>query len=80
MWDLPCLLGKEAKQKCDYLTSLLYIPPTISYLELHKKENQVCGFWCEGNMYSAFDNSTGDINVEEFTNLAEAYLWCTCQI
>ena len=31
-------------------------------------------------LWTAFDNTTGECNMEEFKSLPEAYLWATGQI
>ena len=71
MWNIPILLGNEAKEMCEDL--------------LDKKGiiviDQDCstGMWYENGKWIAYDNSTGDCWLEEFTDIRDAYLWATGQ-
>lgn len=72
-WNLPVLLGDEAKDNC---TQILNRMLDDSYV---KGLDDSIGLYYEKDRWIAYDNSTGDCWVEEFTDIREAYLWVTGQ-
>ena len=72
-WNLPVLLGDEAKDRCTWVLENMKD-------ELYNKGlDTSIGMWYEKDIWVAYDNSEGDCWVEEFTDIREAYLWVTGQ-
>lgn len=63
--NMTIYTGSTARMVCETILASSKEPPYS--VEIQGYNHKSCGYWKEGNIYIAFDNTTEDCWVEEYT-------------